>query len=159
MSVDILQWGGFKDGEIALDAADAASNPYYGGSPAKLGASGAKLATSDDIIGVFQNNSVYDLKGDIQIAETVQTDSLICTVIFGCNKLRLIPEADGTTPWTETPTGGTYSLNDPLYVGADGLWDNDNGTGKSAYLKIVSGDGLPSSTPTALDVYQAPILI
>lgn len=156
MAVDILFFGGFKDGEIALDAVDAAANPYMGGSPAALGASGAKLAVTPDIIGVFKNSSVLDLQGDVQVAEVVQTDQMITTIIFGTNKLKLFVDGADAAPYAIPPTGGgaVYALNDMLYVDAAGVWDNNPvAVGDGPGLKVVAITGLVAG-PDALDVYQ-----
>lgn len=157
MAVDILMFGGFKDGELALDVTDALANPYVGGSPATIGASGAKLSVTPDVIGVFKNSSALDTQGDIQVDDIVQTTLVRTTVIWGVNKLKLFATTDDAAPFLKPPTGGggVYALNDKLYVDATGAWDNTPAVaGDVPTFKVVGLVGSPAA-PDSLDVYQA----
>lgn len=158
MAVDILFFGGFKDGEIALDVTDAKTNAYVGGSPATIGANGAKLSVSPDIIGVFKNSSALDLQGDIQADDVVQDAYILTTIIYGTNKLRLFGDVDDAVPFATPPTGGggVYALLDKLYVDASGVWDNAAAVaGDVPGFKVVGIVG-DTANPTSLDVYQTP---
>lgn len=156
MAVDILFFGGFKDGEILLDSAYAISTPapYVGGQPACLTPTGARLSLTPDIIGVFKNSSVEDLKGDVQVAETLPAGTIMTTVIWGDNKLKFFKEGAEAKPFKDTPTtGGTYIVNQGLYVDTDGLWDNAAAVADDTpSFKVIAVIGEPA-TPDALEVY------
>ncbi len=150
MGMELLN-GGYRDGELALDVADAASsaNPYFGGQPAQIGANGAKLCKQADeagCIGVFQNSSFEDLKNGNT------------TVVTGTSKVRFINGAVGQDNQDEAgnvvegapfDTGVTFAVGDDLFIDSNGKWAR-TGTGgqrKGIVLKA------PVATDDTLEAY------
>jgi hypothetical protein len=160
MAMDILFFGGFKDGEILIDTADAAINPYYGGSPATIGALGVKLAqgSSPQVDGLFKNSWELDSKGDVQVAEQVQTSSLVTTLSIGSNKVKLFADGTDIIPYKAPPSGGgAWVMGDLGYVDATGVIDNQAATAKDAPILHVSKVVGAGAGPDSIEGYQIPM--
>ena len=160
MAMDILFFGGFKDGEIAIDTADADSNPYYGGSPATIGSSGAKLAQGSavQVAGLFKNSYALDSQGDVQVAEQVQTAAMVTTLSVGANKVKLFADGTDVAPYKTPPSSGSaWVMGQCGYVAANGSIDNQVVTSKDAPILLVTKVVGAAAAPTSLECYQLPM--
>jgi hypothetical protein len=158
MAMDILFFGGFKDGEIAVDTADAASNPYVGGSPMLVGSAGMKLCKTPQVWGLSKNSWTLDSKGDVQVAEVVQSSAIVGTLVAGFNKVKLFADTDDAQPFADTPTsGGVWARGDIGYVDANGVWDNAAAVAKDAPGLLITAVVGAGAAPDSLEAYALPI--
>jgi hypothetical protein len=138
-----VEWlnGGMRIGDLALDTTDAATNGYFGGQPAQIGANGLKLAKAANdqtFVGVFQNSSFEDLQNGS------------ATLLTGVCYLRFINGSvsqDSPTPTGQVVEGAPYNTSltfnpgDKIYIDANGLWTNvaNAGTEKGIVTKGNTG--------------------
>lgn len=152
MSAEILLFGGYQDGEIALDATTA---DYVGGQPLEISAAGVKVTTtSANYTGIFKNDHRDDTSGGQQAGDAPVSGSAVATVIAGTNKVLMRPGFLTTgavsSPFVFPPTGGggVWSVGDQIQVAASGKWDNA-GAG-TAYGRVVKA---PATATDTLEVY------
>jgi len=160
MAMDILFFGGFKDGEILIDVTAAATYPYYGGSPATIGSSGAKLSrsTTPQVAGLFKNSYALDIQGDVQVAEQVQTAAMVTTLSIGANKVKLFADGTDLAPYKNAPTsGGVWAMGNLGYVDSDGTIDNQAHTALDAPILSVTKVVGAAAAPTSIEAYQLPM--
>lgn len=127
-----MEWlnGGMRIGELPLDLTDVATNPYFGGQPAQIGAAGLKLAKANDdqsFVGCFLNSSFEDSQNGN------------ATIITGVSYVRFVNGSisqDSPTPSGATVEGApydtalTFSIGDKLYIDANGKWTNVANAGR-----------------------------
>jgi len=120
----------FKDGEIPMDPA---SDAYYGGQPAKIGAAGASLAKSEDAayIGIMKNSSYEDNKnGNVTIIYGGKV-----TFLNGSDQIDSVINGE-TVEGAPYDTTLTWNAGDYLYIASSGLWSNTGTSGKEKGIII-----------------------
>jgi len=135
MGVRLLQ-GGFRDGEIPLDSTDAASNPFYGGAPATIGASGAKLAksaTQKAFIGVFAVSSYEARKTGVV---TILAGAGRFQFLVGSASQDVANDLGDTVEGAPYDTTVTFAAGEFLYISATGKWTNTGVVGQEKGIVI-----------------------
>ena len=123
MGVDIKQIT-YKDGEIPMDPA---SEAYFGGQPAKIGAAGASLLKTETgtYIGIFKNSSYEDAKnGNVTIIRSGKVEFL-----NGSNAIDSVINGQ-TVEGAPYDTTKTYAAGEYLYIDANGKWSNTGTAGR-----------------------------
>lgn len=122
--------GGQRIGDLPLDVADLASNPYFGGQPAQVGTAGLKLAKADDdqsMVGVFLNSSYEDLQNG---NGTIITGTAYVRFLNGSVSLDS-PTPQGTAvEGAPYDTAITFVAGNKLYIDANGKWTNVANAGR-----------------------------
>lgn len=151
MSAEILLFGGYQDGELALDPATV---DYVGGQPVEVTSAGVKLTiVGANYAGIFKNDKRDDIAGGQQAGDAAVSGTQVTTVIFGTNKVLLRPGFLTTgavsAPFVFPGTGGGgWAVGDQIEVNGAGKWDNAGGGTK--YGRVVKA---PATATDTLEVY------
>lgn len=135
MGVRLLQ-GGFRDGEIPLNSGDAVTNPFYGGQPATIDASGARLAKSADqkkFIGVFAVSSYEARKTGVV---TILAGAGRFQFTVGSASQDVANDLGDTVEGAPYDTTVTFTAGDLLYISSTGKWTNTGTAGQEKGIVI-----------------------
>jgi hypothetical protein len=126
MAMEVLQWGGYLDGDLKLDPTSA---DYVAGQPSEITAAGVKLTTDPTkYLGMFKEDRSLDNQQGTSAVDAPVSSDLSVTVVCGTNKVRMARGtlAAGTTqtPFVFPGTAHAWVEGDPLYIDATGRWNN-----------------------------------
>jgi hypothetical protein len=154
MAMEVLQWGGYLDGDLKLDPTSA---DYVAGQPAMITAAGVKLAIAPaDYLGMFKEDRSLDNKQGLSAVDAPVTSDLSVTVVCGTNKVRLARGtlAAGTTqtPFVFPGSAHAWVEGDQVFINGAGRWDNAAATGGDAAFGRVTK--APVSATDEMFVYM-----
>jgi len=136
MGMEVLQ-GGMRPGELPLDTVDIVSNPYFGGAPAAMQATGlVRLAKAGDaaaFLGMFAVSSYEDATNG---NATIVVPPAYVRFINGSVSQDTQPSVAPTSTVEGAPydTSVTFVPGNLLYIGAAGLWEATGTAGQEKGL-------------------------
>jgi len=155
--------GGFRDGELPLDAGVLNNSvTYYGGQPASIvvasgGLTLTKSGATSYLGGVFANSSYEDVQNG---NGTILYGGSKITLINGSNNVDTTIPGVGTVEGAPYDTTQTYAYGDLLYITAAGLWTNQSASGIGTNGAAASAKAIVLNPATAnngnMDIYLLP---
>lgn len=158
MALEILQFGGFIDGDLSQDPA---SGDYVAGQPMEITAAGLKVTSTDaNFACLAKNDKSEDNLGGPQAADTVVTTPnppLGNSIggVFGTNKVQMTQgkTAAGTldTPFVFPGTAHAWTEGDEIFNNGSAHWDNQSAGGSVARGRVLKA---PTSATDTMQVYM-----
>jgi hypothetical protein len=129
MGLEVLQ-GGFRVGELAMDVADAVTNPYFGGQASAIESTGlvrlAKAADANAFLGLYQNSSFED--GQNGNATVVVPPAYVRMLNGSISQDS--PVNGQIVEGAPYDTTISFVPSNLLYIAASGLWSNTGVAGQ-----------------------------